>query len=59
MKNIILEGLESVMLQKLELDVCSMSTLLEFTIPALKIRTNYTLNGIIDGYPITGDGNMT
>jgi hypothetical protein len=58
-KNILLEGLENVMIQICDLDVCTMSTQFKATIPALEIKTDYTLTGIVDNFPVTGTGNMT
>uniref|UniRef100_A0A2S2PD96 Uncharacterized protein n=1 Tax=Schizaphis graminum TaxID=13262 RepID=A0A2S2PD96_SCHGA len=39
--------------------VCTMSTQLKITIPALAIKTDYTLKGIVDNSPVIGAGNMT
>ncbi|KAF0759480.1 Uncharacterized protein FWK35_00022892, partial [Aphis craccivora] len=59
MNNILLEGLENVMIQKCDFDVCAMSTIFEVTVPALTIKGDYTLKGMVDNSPVTGAGNMT
>lgn len=59
MKNILLKGIENVKIQKCDLDVCSMSSVLEITIPKLELQTEYILTGLVDKHPFTGNGTMT
>lgn len=59
LKHTTLKGLENLILSKFNYNVCALSYEIEMYIPKLKITSTYTLNGIIDGSPIFGDGEIT
>uniref|UniRef100_A0A2S2QED0 Circadian clock-controlled protein n=1 Tax=Sipha flava TaxID=143950 RepID=A0A2S2QED0_9HEMI len=53
-----LKGLENLVISKFDYNVCSLSFDIEMYIPKLEITSTYTLNGIINGSSIFGDGDI-
>lgn len=59
LKNIIIKGIDTLSINKLEYNVCNLSTDIGFNLPKLEMTATYTLKGSVDNSPISGDGNLT
>jgi len=59
MKNIVIKGLESITVSKLEFDLCAMSFESEVTVPNLVLSADYILKGVVDSSPIEGAGKLS
>lgn len=58
LKNIVLKGIDTLIINKLEYNVCELSTDIDLDLPKLEMTATYTLKGIVDSIPFSGDGNL-
>lgn len=53
-----MKGLDALVINALEYDVCKLSTEIDIDMPKLEITAIYTLNGTINNSPVSGAGNF-